>query len=116
MQENIEKILYNVTDENIAKMGIMLADADKNLMNAEISLAIAKQNISAPIDQSILGELGKAMTPKDIQNAMNDLNKQRELAVKDAEKKVLASKSEYRTIAIAFDTLKLIVQNKSIKS
>lgn len=115
MLEYIENILYNPTDENIAKMGIILADADRNLMNAEISLTSARQNISAPIDQSILGELGKAMTPKDIQNAMNDLNKQREQLVKDAEKEVLKFKSEYRTIAIAFDTLKLIVQNKTQK-
>jgi len=115
MEDEIKNILFNVTDENIAKMGIILADADNELMQTEIAKANAQMNMSAPVDASILGDLGRAMNPKDIQNAMNDLNKQREQAVKDAEKALLKCKANYRTIAIAFDTLKLIVQNKTQK-
>jgi len=113
MDEKIKNILYNLDEENIAKLGEMLADADNESMQAELARLEAQQMITAPIDQSIFADMAKTVSPKDISKLMEGIQAERQKQLQIAEKNNLVVKAKFRQIGIVFDTAKLIVQNRT---
>lgn len=112
MDEKIIDILNNVTDKSIATLGIMLADADNLLRAKERDFKLAMNNKSAPLDQSVLGTLALAMNPQEITKQMEMISKAREDNARLKELEYMDQMTAYRQVAIAFDTAKLIVDNR----
>ena len=111
MRKEIEEILFNPTNENIAKLGIMLADADRKLMEIEIEKI---KNISTVNNEERIQKLEKmalVLNKDEFAAYKKKLDENNDNNV--LESAFLEAKAEYREIGIAFDTLRLIVQNKN---
>lgn len=111
MRKEIEEILYNPTNDNIAKLGIMLADADKALMEIEIEKIKNKGAVNNEEKIQKLEKMALVLNKDEFAAYKKKLDENNDNNV--LESAFLEAKAEYREIGIAFDTLRLIVQNKN---
>ena len=111
MRKEIEEILYNPTNDNIAKLGIMLADADKALMEIEIEKLKNKPEVNSDEKIKKLEKMALVLNKEEFTAYKKKLDENTSNAI--IESAFLEAKANYREIAIAFDTLRLIVQNKN---
>ena len=111
MRKEIEEILFNPTNENIAKLGIMLADADKKLMEIEIEKIKNKSDINSDDKIKKLEKMALVLNKEEFTAYKKKLDENNGNAI--LESAFLEAKADYRELAIAFDTVRLIVQNKN---
>jgi hypothetical protein len=111
MRKEIEEILFNPTNEGIAKLGIMLADADKKLMEIEIEKIKNKSTVNNEERIQKLEKMALVLNKEEFTAYKKKLDETDNNS--DIEAEFLAVKADYRELAIAFDTVRLIVQNKS---
>ena len=111
MKKEIEEILFNPTNENIAKLGIMLADADKKLMEIEIEKIKNKGAVNNEERIQKLEKMALVLNKEESTAYKKKLDENNDSGI--LESAFLEAKAEYREIAIAFDTIKMIVQNKN---
>ena len=111
MRKEIEEILFNPTNENIAKLGIMLADADRKLMEIEIEKIKNKGAVNSEEKIQKLEKMALVLNKDEFTAYKKKLDENNDSAI--LESAFLEAKAEYREIGIAFDTLRLIVQNKN---
>ncbi len=111
ISDELKKIVYNVNDENIAKLGVMLATADMQLFEAEKNKAIGADT---NIDPKIMANFSLNMNPEEMKQYIEKAQATQKEKIKELDIKIMDAKSAYRSIAIVFDTVKLIVENRNV--
>jgi hypothetical protein len=110
ISNELNEIVYNVNDENIAKLGVMLANADMQLFEAEKNKAIGA---GTNIDSKAIANFSLNMNPEEMKQYIEKAQAVQKEKVKELDIKIMDAKSIYRSIAIVFDTVKLIVENRN---
>jgi O6-methylguanine-DNA--protein-cysteine methyltransferase len=112
MDENLKELLTDVNEQSIAKIGEMLADADKKLFAMEREKIVGENIEYTANEKARITEFAITMQKEAMDKYINEIKKERENQNKDIDLKILDAKSEFRQVAIVFDTVKLIVDNR----
>jgi O6-methylguanine-DNA--protein-cysteine methyltransferase len=112
MDENLKKLLNNINEQSIAKIGELLADADKKLFAMEREKLNTGNIEYTANEKAKITEFAITMQKEAMDKYINELKKEREGKNIDIDLKIMDAKSEFRQVAIVFDTVKLIIENR----
>ena len=114
MRQDLVNILNNVDEENIAKLAILLADADAVLFDAERAKLTGVYDAS-PEEIAEMGSLMMEGKQEEVSKVIAKINSKKEESAKKYDVKIMDAKKEFRQIGIVADMVKLIVENRKVQ-
>jgi hypothetical protein len=113
MDEKLKNYLYNINEKNIAELGEMLADADAKLFESEKNKLTGMALDFTDEEKKMISELAIAQKKDEMEKYIKQVKENRMVSMKDFDNNIHDAKAKFRQIAITFDTVKLIVDNKN---
>lgn len=109
----LEEIINNVNEENIAKLTILLADADSKLFDTEKAKIMGVEDDNKE-DMELVVKLMMSGLKEDAEKKMQEIQKKKEESAKTFDVKIMDAKKEFRQIGIVADMVKLIIENRKV--
>lgn len=116
VDEIYREFLNNVNESNFAKCTELMMDADKALLEAEITKEKAAMAVNGPIDQEVIKALSLQNSGEEIKKLMDDIKKKKIDTANEETLNYMIKKADYRQAAMCYEAMKTIIEIKKFNS